>query len=105
MGPSRSKLQSLSFVIDPRIWDLERQGLIKLDDKVIKRAEVPYDELVNKIVDDEKRSNVNKTWYALKLARNARLNPEGAGNSFINVVKISRSNKHHRPVEVVEHLR
>ena len=94
MGPSRSKLQALSVVIDPRIWDLERQRLVKLDDKVIKRAEIVYDELVNKIVEDEKRSSVNKTWYAFKLARNTRLNPGGAGGAgdiFNNVVKITRS--------------
>ena len=92
MGPSRTKLQALSVVIYPRIWELEHQGVTRLDDKVIKRAEIAYDELVNKIVEDEKRSSVNKTWYALKLARDARLNPGGGNDIFTNVVKISRSN-------------
>ena len=55
MGPSRSKLKALIFVIDPRTWDLERQGLSKLADKVVKKVDIAYDELVNKIVDDEKR--------------------------------------------------
>jgi hypothetical protein len=77
MGPSRSKLHTLGVVIDPRIWELEREEAIELDDKLIKRAEVAYDDLVNKIVDDEKRSSVNKTWYALKDARNARRNCYG----------------------------
>ncbi len=92
MGPSRSKFQALGVVADPCIWDLERLGLIKLDDKVMKKAEVAYDELVSKIVDDEKRFSVNKTWYALKLARDARHNPRGTCDIFNNVVKISRSN-------------
>ncbi len=94
MGPSRSKLQALIVIIDPRIWNLERQGLIRPADEVIKRAQVAYDELVNKIVDDDKRSVVNKTWYAMKLARKARLNPDLGPTTdiFSNFEKISGSN-------------
>ena len=55
MGPSRSKFHALNVIIDPRICDLERQRLIELDDKVFKRAEIAYDELFDKIVDDGKR--------------------------------------------------
>jgi len=66
-----------------------QKGVIQLDDKLIARAEVAYVDLVNKFVDDEKRSGVNKTWYALKNARNARRNltsrdtsGTGTANSF-----------------------
>jgi len=51
-------------VIDPRIWELERQGIIKLDEKHIRRADLAFDEIVNKLVDDNKRAVVNKTWCA-----------------------------------------
>ena len=73
MEPSISKLHAFNVVIDQRIWEFERQGVMKLDNKVIERAEVAYDDLDNKIVDDDKRSNIDNIWYALKIARNARL--------------------------------
>ena len=40
---------------------------MKLDDMLMKRAELAFDELVNKMIDDDKRSTVDKTWYALTL--------------------------------------
>jgi hypothetical protein len=61
MGPSRTKLQALIVVIDPRVWDLERLETIKLDEKLVRYAELPFDEIVNKLVDDNKRVIVNKT--------------------------------------------
>ena len=39
MGPSRTKLQALSVVIDPRIWELKSQTVLKLDDRLMKRAD------------------------------------------------------------------
>ena len=51
-GHQRTKMQALSVVIDPRIWLLEHQGLVTLDDKLLERAEIAFDELVNKVVDD-----------------------------------------------------
>jgi hypothetical protein len=95
LGPSRSKMQALSVVIDPRIWELERRGVIKLDEKLINRAEIAYDDIVNKLVDDNKRANVNKTWYALKNARKVRLQGHGSDNLtniFSNHLKIARAN-------------
>jgi hypothetical protein len=87
MGLSRSKSQALSVVIDPCIWELEREGAFQLDGKLIKRAEVAYDDLVNKIVDDEKRStSVNKTSYALKNARYGRRNPTSRDTSGTGTV-------------------
>jgi len=95
LGPSRTKLQALSVVIDPRIWDSELKGKIKLDDKVIRRAELAFDELVNKLADEEKRMEVNKTWCALRHARRARLQPDqgqSGDHVFYNASKISRAN-------------
>ena len=70
-------------MIDPRIWELEHQGVMRLDDMVMKRAELAFDELINKMIDDDKRSSANKTWYALKIARNTRLNPDSGGTDDI----------------------
>ena len=92
LGPPRSKLQALNVVIDPRIWELERKGVIKLDVTLIKRAELAYDNIVDMMVDDQKRPIVNKTWLALRNARKARLNPDvvGVGDSvFNNIAKVS----------------
>ena len=45
LGPSRSKMQALSAIIDPRIWELERRWVIKLDKKLINWAEITYDDI------------------------------------------------------------
>ncbi len=37
LGPSK-KMQALRVVIDPRIWFLEHQGFIALDNKLFERA-------------------------------------------------------------------
>ena len=68
LGPSRTKVKTLSVGIDSRIWLLEHQGLVNLDDKLLDRVETAFDGLVNKLVDDTKRTSVNKTWMALKSA-------------------------------------
>ena len=47
LGPSRTKMQALSVLIDPRIWEMELKGIIKLEEKLIQRAEIAYDALVN----------------------------------------------------------
>ena len=95
LGPSRTKLQALSVLIDPRIWELERKGTVKLDDKFIRRAELAFDEVVTKMIDENKRTAVNKTWCILRNARRARLHPaQGrSGDSiFNNNEKIGRAN-------------
>ena len=94
MGPSRTKLQALSVVIDPRVWELERRGTITLDDKLVRRAELAFDEIVNKLVDDNKRVTVNKTWCTLRNARRdefqtSQENP--LDNIFNNSVKVDRA--------------
>jgi hypothetical protein len=94
MGPSRTKLQALSVIIDPRIWELERLGTIKLDEKLVRRAELAFDEIVNKLVDDNKRMIVNKTWCTLRNARrgNFEISQENVSESiFNNVVKVGRA--------------
>ena len=94
LGPSRTKLQALSVLIDPRIWELERQGTVKLEEKLVRRAELAFDELVNKMVDESKRTVVNKTWCTLRNARRARLQPdhgESGEHVFSNIVKIDRA--------------
>jgi hypothetical protein len=91
LGPSRTKMQALSVMIDPRIWLLELKGLVNIDDKLIARAEMAFDELVNKVVDEDKRHIVNKTWMALKNARKARLQGVDGDGIFNNTLKIARS--------------
>ncbi len=60
-------MQALSVVIYPRIWLLEHQCSVNLDDKLLDRVEIVFDEPVNKLVDDSKRASVNVTWRALDL--------------------------------------
>ena len=94
LGPSRTKLQALSVVIDPRVWELERLGTITLDEKLIRRAELAFDEIVNKLVDDNKRMIVNKTWCTLRNARrgNYQSTQDNISDSiFNNVVKVGRA--------------
>ena len=96
LGPSRTKMQALSVLIDPRIWEMELKGIIKLEEKLIQRAEIAYDALVNKVVDEDKRASVNKTWFALRSARKARLQAsdtvDNFSNNFNNNFKIARAN-------------
>jgi hypothetical protein len=91
LGPSRVKMQALIVMIDPRIWLLELKDLINIDDKLIARAEIDFDELVNKVVDEDKRHGVNNTWMALKNARKARLQGLDCDSIFNNTLKIARS--------------
>jgi hypothetical protein len=47
------------------------------------------------MIDDKKRLSVNKTWYALQIARNARLSLDSGGIDdivFKSIVKITRAN-------------
>ena len=84
-------MQALSVVIKPQIRLLEHQGLVTLDDKLLIRAEIAFDELVNKVVDDTKRTSVNKTWMSLNSARNAKLNRVATASIFNTNLKIARS--------------
>jgi hypothetical protein len=47
--------------------------------------------MVNKVVDDIKRTSVVKTWIALKNARKARIYGLGCDNVFNNNLKIGRA--------------
>jgi len=51
LGPSRTKLQARSVLIDPRIWELQHKGTVKLDDKLVRRAELAFHEVVTKMID------------------------------------------------------
>ncbi len=65
--------------------------MITLDDKLLERVEMVFDQMVNKVVDDNKRSSVIKTWIALKNARKARIHGLGCDNIFNNNLKIGRA--------------
>jgi hypothetical protein len=80
LGPSRTKRHALGVLVDPRIWELERQGTVKLEEKLVRRAELVFRELVNKSVDENKRKVVNKTWRASRNARRERLQPDSGQN-------------------------
>jgi hypothetical protein len=73
---------------------MEYKGVIKLEEKLVRRAEIAFDDLVNRVVDENKRGIVNKTWYALKSARKARLQGHGTADNyssiFSNNVKFAR---------------
>ena len=94
MGPSRTKLKARSVAIDPRVWELKHRGNITLDEKLVRRAELAFDEIANKLVDDNKRVIVNKTWCTLRNARwdkfqTSQENP--LENIFNNSVKAGRA--------------
>jgi hypothetical protein len=94
LGPSRTKLQALSVVTYPRIWKLERQGTIDLDENLLRRAELAFDDIVNKLVDANTRAVVNKTWSTLRNARRSRFQaPEEniCENMFNSAAKIGRA--------------
>ena len=96
LGPSRTKMQELSVLSVPRIWEMDHKGTIKLEEKLIKRAEIAYDALANKVVDENKRASVNNTWFALRSARKARLQAPGTTDNFSSIftnnLKIARAN-------------
>ncbi len=65
---------------------------MKLEEKLVRRAKLAFDELVNKLVDEINRVAA-KTWFTLRNARRARLQPdhEQSGERvFSNIRKIGR---------------
>jgi hypothetical protein len=66
-------MQSLNVIIDPRIWETEHIDFVKMNAKLIQRAEIAYDELANMAIDESKRVVVNTTWYGWKSASKGRL--------------------------------
>ena len=96
LKPTQTKLQALCVLLDPRIWEAERKGDVVLDDAFVKRAEIAFDELVNKSIENTGTRNiVNKTWFVVMAARKARINNTAGAASdsvFCNVAKINQSN-------------
>ena len=71
-----------------------RLGTLKLDEKLVRRAELAFDEIVNKLGNDIKRMIVNKTWYILRNARRGTFQTSQENpleNIFNNSVKIGRA--------------
>ena len=65
-----------------------------LDEKLVRRVELAFDEIVNKLVDDNKRMILNETWCTLRNARrgNFQTTPENIPeNIFNNAVKVGRA--------------
>ena len=54
-------MQTRIVLIDPRFGEMEYKGVIKLEKKFIRRAEIAYDELVNRVVYENIRGLVNTT--------------------------------------------
>ena len=96
LKPTQTKLQALCVMVDPRTWEAERKGDIKLDGAFVKRAEIAFDELVNKSIDSAiTRNIVNKTLLSLMAARKARMSNTAGGAAdsvFCNPAKISEAN-------------